>query len=87
MDNTTRIKQEAELLGYGTPEYIVFLTNNSTHSRFKPWCGNGYINFYGREITSPTGVLLIGSCDASKENEDIIRRTRPAICPLSPTER
>lgn len=46
----------------------------------------GLISFYRADSTSPTGVLLIGSVSATKENDAMICAIRPSLSPLSPTE-
>lgn len=46
----------------------------------------GLISFYRADPTSPTGVMLIGSVSATKENDAMICAIRPSLSPLSPTE-
>ena len=47
----------------------------------------GYISFYGRDPTSPTGVIRIGGCPLTDEYEEFIRSIDSSMCPLSLTER
>ena len=69
-----------------TKAEITDLVNRAVHSRFRSFGQGGYITFYGRDKTSPSGVVSIGSCDATEENENLIRSVDSRICPLSPTE-
>lgn len=68
---------------------IIDLVNKSVHSRFRPFStapGGGYITFYGKNNDSPTGVIRIGGCDATSENQELIRKMNSRISPLSATE-
>ena len=79
MNTTLSIEEQARIRN---------LVNRAVHSRAKP--GHklpGYITFYGRDDSSPTGVLSIGGCPLTDEYESFIRSINSAICPLSPTER
>jgi len=66
---------------------VTDLINRSVHSRARPGFNlPGYISFYGKDDSSPTGVVKIGGCPLTDEYETLIRTVRPAISPLSPTE-
>ncbi len=67
---------------------VIDLVNRSVHSRARVLQRTtGYIKFYGKDSSSPTGVTLIGTCPLTEEYEDLIRETKGSISPLSPEER
>lgn len=55
------------------------------HARFNPRFGGQY-HYYRRDVTSPSGFLLIGST-AATPRIDALLRTKTNCGPLSPTER
>ena len=66
-------------------ERVVNLVKGAVHSRARIFTDTpGYITFYGKDHSSPSGVVRIGSCPLTDEYEELIRKTDDRISPLPP---
>ena len=70
-------------------ERVVNLVKGAVHSRARIFTDTlkgkpGYITFYGKDHSSPSGVVRTGSCPLTDEYEELIRKTDDRISPLPP---